>query len=99
MASVPRHGIIDLARPGVDAAVEIDDITPAGVAQQSHYHLAAHAVVTEHDDRLRPGYIADPLREFCHWDVQRALEPADRELLGFAHVEDAVRQALTPQRG
>jgi len=89
--SIPRHRWIDLVSPGFDAAVEIDGIVEAGIPQEVDDHLAASAMMANHHQRMIGRKFVDPLLDLGHRNVQRAFQPADRQLAGLPDIENAMR--------
>src|SRR5438874_13373463 len=82
------HGRIDLMRPGIDAAFEIEHATEAVPSQKLNSLGTSHpAVAMRHDLRARIEFI-ETIGQFVQWNQSRTLDSRDVVLEFFADVEN-----------
>lgn len=85
--SVGGHLVVDVARPGIDTARQVDHIGKSLVVEVHGDLPAADAVVTD-DHRLTSRIeCLDGARKLTHRDQLRTFDLADPEFPGFAHVQ------------
>src|SRR5690606_19738240 len=79
--SIATDASVDLLRPRVDAAVEIEYLLEAVRREKLRDSPAAPAEVTEHDDRLVLRELVETCRHLHHRDVQSVRDRGLLELL------------------
>ena len=79
--------MLDRARPGIDAAVEIDQTGIHLILQKVDDLLTTHPVMTDDNNFSRIRKFRDALRDLPHRQVIATFNMADVEFPGFSDVE------------
>src|SRR5258705_3537594 len=96
--SVPRDRCVDLARPRVDAALQVPDPGETVRLEELERPHAAAAVMAEQDHRAVRVELADPVREHPQRDQHRPFDVRDLLLVALAHVDQHVVLTSLAQR-
>ena len=84
---IQRHIEIDLARPGVDTTVKINQSIDRLLLQEPDDILAANAVVANHDNLVSILQLCQVLRNLAHRQVDTAVDMTDLEFPRFPDIE------------
>src|SRR5205085_2137028 len=85
--SVARDFRVDLAGPGVDAAVQALELAEAGAVQHLEGAHAANAAMAEEHQVAARIELAHALGDGAERDQRGAGDAGDLELVGLAHVD------------
>ena len=88
---IARQAGIDILDPGEDSALEVFQAGESGGLEQSDRLGAADSALAVNDDRGGTVQLAEAIGQLGQGDDRGAGNPADRDFLGVAHVEDERR--------
>jgi hypothetical protein len=88
--------LVDLASPGIDAAVEVDCVVKAGVSEKVDDHLTASAMMAnDHQWLIRREVVGAPWN-LRHWNMQSAFQSANIKLSPFPDIENRMLLPRAP---
>jgi hypothetical protein len=93
MPLVARDSGVDMLAPGIDAALQVEHLIAAGLAQKIHHGLAARAVVAHDDQRDASGNFAEAGGDLTHRNVLRAADRGDTAFIRLPHIQQVMRGA------
>ena len=94
--SIAPHRLVDLASPGIDAAVEVDCVVKAGVSEKVDDHLTASAMMANDDQWLIRRQVIGARWNLRHRDMQSAFQSANIKLSRFPDIENRMLLPRVP---
>jgi hypothetical protein len=94
--SIARHRLVDLASPGIDAAVEADCVVKAGASEEVDHHLTASAMMANDHQQLISRKVVGLRRNLRHWNIQSTFQSANITLSRLPDIENRVLCPCAP---
>src|SRR5271156_3992762 len=88
--SIAAHRSVDLASPGLYAAVEVDCVVKAGVSEKVDDHLTAGAVMANDHQWLIRRQVIGARGDLRHRNMQGAFQLANIKLSRLSHIENCM---------
>jgi len=88
--------LVDLACPGIDAAVEVDCVVKAGVSEKVDDHLTASAMMANDYQWFFRREVVGARWNLGHQNMQSAFQSANIKLSRFPDIENRVLLPYAP---
>jgi hypothetical protein len=88
--------LVDVASPSIDAAVEVDCVVKAGASKKVDDHLTASAMMADDHQESIPRELFSASRKLRHWNMQSAVQSANRKLSRFSDVKNCMLLPCAP---
>jgi hypothetical protein len=88
--------LVDLASPGINAAVQVDCVVKAGVPEKVYDHLTASAMMANDHQQLICREVVGARRDLRHRNMQGAFQSANIKLSRFPDIENRMLLPCAP---